>query len=120
MASKIHALVYEFYQALIARDILSDILGLNLFIDEYTDSPTLLTVMAKNSSTMENFLQIDANKLRESHSNGDVIYLAWIPGSQNVSDGLTKGLIYREHTLCKLMTNITIEVKQEGCVEGTD
>jgi len=118
MAAELHALIYGFDSAYLARDILQELLGLRLDIDAYVDSRTVFNVVAKQSSTLEKRLQIDVHALRESHSKGELRYLAWIPGNQNVADALTKGLIDARHPLWNLMTKNRLEIKPNGWVEG--
>jgi len=91
---------------------------LRLDIDAYVDSKTVFNEVAKQSSTLEKRLQIDVHALRESHSKGELRYLAWIPGNQNVADALTKGLIDARHPLWNLMTKNRLEIKPNGWVEG--
>jgi len=99
MAAELHGLVYGFDSAFVARDVLQDFLGKELELDAYVDSRKVFNIVAKNSATLEKRLQIDAHALRESHSKGELRYLAWIPGSQNFAEGLTKSLINTSHPL---------------------
>ena len=119
MAAEVHGLIYGFDQAYLARDMLEEVLRQKLEVDGYIDSRTVFNVVAKNSSTLEKRLQIDLHALKESHSRGELRYLAWIPGNQNVADGLTKGLITLSHPLWKLMATNKFEVDPQGWVEGS-
>ncbi len=70
LAAEVHALVYGFDNAFVARDILKEILGRDIPIDGIVDSRTLFNEIAKNSTTEEKRLQIDVHALRESHESG--------------------------------------------------
>ncbi len=59
------------------------------------------------------------HSLRESHDRGELRYLAWAPGEENVADGLTKTLVKEHHPLWKLMITNKIDVNPEGWIEGT-
>ncbi len=119
MAAEVHGLIYGFDNAFVAKEMLREILGENLPIDGIVDSRTLFNVVAKNSSTLEKRLQIDVHSLRESHDRGELRYLAWAPGEENVADELTKTLVKEHHLLWKLMITNKIEVNPEGWIEGT-
>ena len=118
MAAELHALTYGFNQAYVAKNMLEEMLGRHLDLDGYVDSRIVFNVVAKNSATLEKSLQIDAHALRESHCNGELRYLAWIPGTQNVSDGLTKGLVGSSHSLWRLITTNKLFIQPQGWVEG--
>ena len=118
MAAELHALIYGFDNAYMVQDIVSETLGRKIEIDAYVDSRTVFNVVAKNSATLEKRLQIDVNALRQSHSNGELRYLAWIPGFQNLADGLTKGLVGKTHPLWKALTTNRVSITPEGWVNS--
>lgn len=60
--------------------------------------------MPKQESTLEKRLQIDVFSSHESHEKGDLRYLGWIPGTENVADGLAEGIVTNAHPLWKLMS----------------
>ena len=99
MAAELHALVYGFDNAYGVREAINCTLGLNVQIHSFVDSRTVFNVVAKQATTSEKRLQIDINALRQSYQLGEMHYFGWIPGEQNVADGLTKGLIDRSHPL---------------------
>jgi len=119
MAAELHALIYGFDNAYLVRDILEEVLQQKIEIDGYLDSRTVFNVVAKSSSTLEKRLQIDVHALRESHAKGELRYLAWIPGTENVADGLTKGLVDASHPLWKLIKSNEISVQPQGWVESS-
>ena len=120
MAAEKHALFSGFDNSYMVQDIVSEILGRKIEIDAYGDSRTVFNVVAKHSNTLEKRLQIDVNALRQSHSNGELRYLAWIPGFQNPEDGLTKGLLGKKHPLWKAMTSNCISITPEGWIESKE
>ena len=120
MVAELHALIWGFDNAYIVQDIVSEILGRKIEIDAYVDSRTVFNVVAKHSNTLKKRLQIDFNALRESHSNGELRYLAWIPGFQNPGDGLTKGLLGKKHPLWNAMTSNCISITPEGWIESKE
>ena len=87
-------------------------------LDAYVDSRTVFNVVAKSSMTLEKRLQIDVHAIRESHKRGELRYLAWIPSYENISDGLTKGLIDSSHSLWKLMVTNKLSLQPSGWVES--
>jgi len=93
---------------------MEEVLGKIIEIDRYLESRTVFNIVARNSATLEKRLQIDVHALRESHARGELRDLAWIPGAQNVSDGLTKGLIDASHPLWKLITSNEINFQPQG------
>jgi len=119
MAAEIHALVYGFDNGYVAQNFLSEILDQNVPIDGFVDSRTVFNVVAKQSSTLEKRLQIDVFALRESNTRGELRTLAWVPGSQNIADGMTKGIVQDSHPLWKLMCTNKLSISPEGWVEGT-
>lgn len=61
------------------------------------------------SITLEKRLQIDANSLRQSHHEGEIRTLGWIPGDKNPADGLTRAkLISANHPLRQVMRTNTV------------
>jgi len=114
MGSEIHGLLYGFDAAFVAEEILEGILGRTIHIDCFVDSNTLFNLISKTAPILEKRLQIDVYAIRESHERGELRTLSWIPGKQNVADGLTKGLVSMEHPLRKLMTSNEISINAEG------
>jgi len=119
IAAELHALTYGFDNAFLVRDVLEEVLQRKVDIDGYLDSRTVFNIVARNSSTLEKRLQIDVHALRESYTNGELRNLAWIPGAQNASGGLTKGLIDASHPLWKLIKNNKLTIDPQGWVEGS-
>lgn len=114
MAAEIHALMYGFDRAFITKTILEEILGRTIEIDGYVDSKTLLDVVAKSAATLEKRLQIDVHALRESHEKGELRQLSHIPGFQNYSDALTKGIISKLHSIWNLLKSNKLDIDIEG------
>ena len=114
MAAEIHALVYGFDNAYVARDMLEELLAKQVHIDSYVESRALFYVVTKNSSTLEKRLQIDVFALRESHARGELRYLAWVLGDQNYADGLTKGIFSDAHPLWEVMTTNKLQIEPQG------
>lgn len=119
MAAEVHALIYGFDNAYLARDILQEILEKEINIDGYVEYKTVFNVIAKSGSTLEKRLQIDVFAMCESHARGELRYPAWIPGTQNIADGLTRRLIGENRPLWNLMKTNKISITAEGWVEGT-
>lgn len=118
MAAELHALVYGFDQAFVVRAVLEELLGQSIQIDGYIDSRTVFNVVAKSSATLEKRLQIDAHALRESHEKGELRYLAWIPGKENIADGLTKELANENHALLQVMRTNKLHLNPNGWVDN--
>ena len=89
-------------------------------MDVYLDSRTVFNIIAKDGTTLEKRLQIDAHALRESYARGELRSIAWIPGTENVADGLTKGLIGSSHPLWKLIVSNKLCVAPLGWVGGPE
>lgn len=117
MAAEVHALLYGFDNAYFGKHMMEEILGKRIEIDGYVYSRTVFNVIAKNSSTLEKRLQIDIHAMRESHTKGDLRYLAWIPGSQNYADGMTKSMVSNSHPLWKLINSNKMEITPTGWVK---
>lgn len=103
MAAEIHALVYGFENAYIARDIVSEILGRSVAVDAFIDSRTLFIVVPKNAGTLGKRLQIDFRALKQSHENGELRNLAGIPSKENISDAMTIPCTWTQHSLQSVM-----------------
>ena len=103
MAAELHALLYGFDNSYMAQSMLQDVLGQEICIDAYVDSQTVFYVVAKHSSTLEKRLRIDVHALRQSYATGELRYMTWIPGIENIADDLTKGLITESHPLWNLL-----------------
>jgi len=74
-------------------------LGIGIPFDGYVESKTLFNVVAKHGKILKKRLQIDIFAIREIHTRGELRYLAWIPGTDNAADGLTKGHFSDVHPL---------------------
>lgn len=85
-------------------------------IDAYVDSRAVFNVVAKGGKNMENRLQIDVADLRESHAKGELNNLAWIPGTQNPADGMTKVLVSNNHPLIQLIRSNRLNSTPQGWV----
>lgn len=109
MAAELLSLVYGFDSAYIVKHTLDSCLKEKIPLHVYTDSRTVFNTIAKTSSTLEKRLQIDAHSLRQSHKNGEITTLAWIPGNINPADGLTRAKLLPEtHPLRKVLETNTI------------
>ena len=117
MAAEILGMIYGFDNAYIAKSMIEEILGCEVPIDCYVDSRTLFNVVARFASTLEKRLQIDVLSLREAHDAKDIRSIAWIPGKENIADGLTKGLVGDAHPLWKLMKSNKVSVRPCGWIE---
>ena len=118
MAAELHALVYGFENDYDAREAISSTMGKHIDIHSFVDSRTVFNVVAKRANTREKRLQIDINALRQSYQKGEIYYFGWIPGNQNVADGLTKGLIDSTHPLWKFMTENRLFITSQGWSRG--
>lgn len=119
IAAELHALIYGFDNAYVAKEVIDEVLGLQIPIDGYVDSKTLFNIVAKQGITLEKRLQIDVFSIRESHKKGELRYLGCIPGTENVADGLTKGIVTNSHPLWKLIISNKLQVQPQGWVDGT-
>lgn len=120
LAAEVHGLVYGFDSAIVAKNMLEEILGKQLRIYGIVDSRTLLNIVVKSSRTLEKRLQIDVFALRESHLRGELRYLAWTPGTMNPADGLTKGMVKNSHPLWQLMCTNKLDTRPLGWVDKRD
>lgn len=118
MAAELHSLIYGFDQAFVTGDMLQELLGRKVHIDAYVDSRTVFNVVAKTAATLKKRIQLDVHALRESHTNGELRNIEWIPGTQKVSDGLTKGIINSDHPLWQLMVSNKLRIKATGWVRN--
>ncbi len=117
MAAELHALSLASDQAYVAKTIMQEILNRDVAVHGLIDSKTVFDTVTKLGPTMEKRLQIDASALRQSHLNGEQSSLAWIPGSQNVADAMTKELPPLDHPFYKLLRSNRIDVSPTGWVE---
>lgn len=119
LAPELHALIYGFDQAYLAQHILQTVLSREIAVDAYVDSRTVFNIVAKASPTLEKRLQIDVHALQQSHERGELRYLAWIPGTENCADGLTRQApITSNHPLWTLITNNKIQLTPQGWIHG--
>ena len=117
MAAEIHGLIYGYDNAFVTKSMIEEILGVSIPIDGYVDSRTLFNVVAKFASTTEKRLQIDVQSLREAQDRQELRSLAWVPGTENIADGLTKGIVKDSHPLWQLMKTNTINISPQGWIE---
>ena len=122
MAAELHASVYGFDNGYAAREAISSALGKHVDIHSFVDSRTVFNVVAKGANTRKKRPHIDINALRQSYQTGEMHYFGWIPGYQNVADGLTKGLIDSMHPFWKLITEKPLFITPQGwsCGISTD
>ena len=117
MAAEIHGFGYGVDNAFVARSMTEEILGKKIPIDCYVHSKTLFDVIAKHANTKEKRLQIDVFAIRESHKKQEIRKLAWIPGKDNVADGMTKGIVSDNHPLYKLIKTNKLDITPQGWVD---
>ena len=59
--------------------------------------------------------------LRQSHSRGELRYLAWIPGVQNYADAMTKDIGNpSQYPLWELLNTNKIRIDPQGWIERND
>lgn len=93
LPAEMNALVLGFEYSFIVRDLLESVIGRTLKLESLVDSKTLFDIISKNGATSESRLQIDVLSLRQSHYNGDLNKIGWIPRSFNMADSLTKWIL---------------------------
>lgn len=67
VVTKMHLLVHKFDNDFVVREGPDELLGQKVKLEAFVDSHTLFKVIAKNSSTVERKLKIDAYALRASY-----------------------------------------------------
>jgi hypothetical protein len=121
MAAELHGLIVGFDNALLVSEMVSEILGRKVRTDAIIDSKTVFDTVTRLSNTLEKRLRIDAYALQESHRNGELTALLWIPSAQNVADALTKENWQKDSALRKLMRTNRFEVEATGwCTPSVD
>lgn len=120
MAAEVHGLLYGFDNAIVVKRTMEEILRKYIPLDGVIDSKTLFNIVAKSSTTLEKRLQIDVFALRESHEKGELRNIAWIPGTNNPADGLTKELVKDGHPLWRLMLSNKLVIEPEGWISSRD
>lgn len=104
METEVQGLVLGFEFAFIIRQVLLEIIGRKLCFEAYTDSKTLLNIVAKDGATTERRLKIYIFAFHGSHEKGELSSNGWIPSSENIADVLTKPVSSKSSPLWKLMT----------------
>lgn len=103
LAAEMHGLTLGFDYAFVIKTMLEEIIGRTVQVEALIDSKTLFNVIAKDASTAERRLQIDALALRESYSIGELSRIGWLPGTRNPTNGLTKCILSQNSPLYRLM-----------------
>ncbi len=62
-------------------------------MDAIVDTRKICNVLANAGSTLEKRLHIHVHATEESHELGELRYLGRAFGSQNITDGMSKGLV---------------------------
>ena len=114
MAAELQALVLGFDYAFVIKDLVEEILGRHVKVEVMVDSKTTFNVVAKDGKTTERRLQIDVLALRQSYDLGELDRLAWIPGSLNAADPLTKPVLSTSSPLYVIMETNKFEVEPQG------
>ena len=81
MAAEIVAFVHGCDNDYTVRDLLQELLGVQVPLEGYLDSRTVFNIIAKNAMTVEKRLQIDAFGIRESCDRGEIRTLGRIAGN---------------------------------------
>ncbi len=110
--------MYGFDNSFAAKTMIDEILGKTLPIGAIVDSRTLFNVIVKSCNTLGKRRQIDLHAIRESHVKGELRHLAWVPGTENAADGMTKGIVKDNHPLWKLMVTNKLELTPTGWIEN--
>lgn len=66
MASKVHELLLHFDQTFPDMHFMQQIVGINVELHAYVDSKTIFDIIANDSQTNKQCLQIDINALQET------------------------------------------------------
>lgn len=82
-------MVFDFDQSFVAQHMLADGNGYIIRLDAYVESREDCNVFGKDVCTLERRLPIEEYELRQMHRTGQLRYLPWISGGQNVTDGFT-------------------------------
>ena len=105
MAADLHALVFTDLTMLTRLVRLSPPLWENTLTFIHSSTLELCSSGWQKELTQgKNDFRWTINAIRQIYQTGEMHYFGWIPGDQNVADGLTKGLIDSTHSLWKLMT----------------
>lgn len=90
MAAEVPSLILGFDLYFVMRDMITDIMGNRIPLEDYVDNRTVFEVIAKDAITTERRLQIDVAALKESYIRGELDNIGGIPGPINAADGMTK------------------------------
>ena len=114
MAAELHALVLGFDYAFLVKDLVEEILGRKIVVEAMVDNKSVFNVIAKDGKTAERRLQIYVLALRQSYDLGELERIAWIPGTDNPADSLTKPVLSTSSPLFNIMCSNKFSLKPDG------
>lgn len=75
------------------REMLVPILARDIPIESFVDWKTVFDFFTKEGRTTDRIWQIDVAWMHDSYAIGELASIAWIPGSINIAESLTKPVI---------------------------
>lgn len=99
IAAEVHTLVHAFDQAYMVHETPEELLGRQVPLWEFLDSPTLYNVIVKSREMAERRLPIDVCPLRKGYRRGELNRIGWIPENESEADVIAKRMITKNSAM---------------------
>lgn len=115
LAAELYAMMYGFDQSFVIHKAVEEFFEKRVPLRIFTDSLSLFESLTSLNTTSEKRLLIDLSILRESYERREIADVFWIPGDQNLADGLTKKSAC--DAIVRLMDTITVNITPQAWIE---